>query len=52
MSDAPKGRPGAIRDALKQLSREERDRLVKALAEALVEQIRDHQRFDAMRKLR
>ena len=52
MSDQPKGRPGSVRDALQQLSPEERDRLVKALAAALVDEIRDRQRFDAMRKVR
>lgn len=50
MSDQPKGSPGSVRDVLQQLSPEERERLVKALAAALVDQIREHKRVDAMRK--
>lgn len=53
MSDeARRPSAGTVRAALQQLSAEERERLVKALAAALVEQIREQQRVEGMRRLR
>ncbi len=44
--------PGGVRAALQQLTAAERERLVKALAEVLIEQIREQRRVESMRRLK
>lgn len=52
MSDArPHQDPSAVRGAIRDLTAEERERLVEALAQAVLESVRERRRRDAMRRL-
>ena len=44
--------PGTVRAVIEQLNAEERERLVKALAQALLEQVQERRRVDALRRMR
>ena len=50
--DAPKVTSGGVRAFIQGMSPEERARLVKALAETLVDQLRERQRVESQRVIK
>ena len=52
MSQTAKGSSGGVRELLQQLRPEERERLVRALADVLMEQLRERRRVESLRGIK